>query len=222
MGLLDWLRRDGDTSIRFREREEIPVPGSFSGIDMEELYCRHYSGFFARIADGVVVDMWNRDLGGSYVTLVLDRYLDKIGATGGILYITAWEECNTGSYITLRNIEMLGSGVRYTGSFRHQEKDVAMLTVDRNISKKNISIPVDAMVGFDWGANGYDDKICRWENYPVSRFGGDMVLNFAASGEFNLSIFFERERNNSSESPDTDKLNSDKLDCLFSKNFCCK
>ena len=206
MGLLDWLRRDGGTSIRFREREEIPVPGSFSGIDMEELYCRHYSGFFARIADGVVVDMWNRDLGGSYVTLVLDRYLDKIGATGGILYITAWEECNTGSYITLRNIEMLGSGVRYTGSFRHQEKDVAMLTVDRNISKKNISIPVDAMVGFDWGANGYDDKICSWE---INR-------------GFYLSIFFERERNNSSESTDPDELNSYSLDCLFSKNFCCK
>lgn len=222
MGLLDWLRRDGGTSIRFRERMDMPVPDLFSEIDMEELYCRHYSGFFARIVDGVVADMWNRELGGEYVTLVLDRYLDKIGATGGILYITAWEKCNTGSYITLRNIDMLGSGVRYAGSFRHQEKDVAMLAVDRNISKKNILIPDDAMVGFDWGANGHDDKICRWKNYPVSRFGGDIVLNFAASGEFNLSIFFERERNNSSESPDTDKLNSDKLDCLFSKNFCCK
>lgn len=190
-------------------RREIPVPEIFSEIDMDDLRYETLYLFFPECDKKVGVELWRRDLGGNCVTLVLDELLESVGKYAGFVYLAFWGETRGDSYASLGTIESMSSGLEYKGSFHSGNNDVMVLEIKPDRCKKRVSVPDDYMIGFAWGCQEDGSVGCGWREIPTSEFGGRFVLNFAVSGEFNMSILYGAD---SCSRPHT----------IFSKAFCCK
>lgn len=199
----------GASRNRIVPRQEMSVPALFSEMDMDDLKYETLYLFFPECDKKIRVDMWRRELGGRCVTLVLDEFLKDAGKEAGFLYLVFWgEECGD-SYASLGTLEAMSSGVEYKGSFNCQDNDVIVLAVNPDKCKKEISVPDDYMLGFSWGHREGEPVNCKWQGISTRDFGGRFVLNFAVSGEFNMSILY-------AEAADTVPHT------IFSKSFCCK
>lgn len=190
----------------FIRRKDIAAPDSFDILANTDNIGS--MGYFPDVDNRVDVQLWRKELGYVCVTIVLDRLIDSTSDGKGELYVMLCgsADLNVENYVNLGSVEMLSSGIRYIGSFRHRMGDVMMLEVDPCHIKDQISVFDDPYVGFMWHSMSSIDK----KHFLATRsLGGDIVFNFAVCGEFNLAIFFRPS-------------GSDTVTHIFSKGFCCK
>lgn len=181
----------------FVERKDIQTPEFFGRLQFIETGAR---GFFPDVGNrDVIADLWREELGGRYVTLILDDYLLRHTSSGkGELYLMTWERgSNIEDYVNLGTLEMVSSGIKYKGSFHSNGNDVMVLGISADQIKDYIEVPADPF------SREHFKKLC------VSQLGGSIVFNFAVCGEFDLSIYFHES-------------DSSGLRRIFSKSFCCK
>lgn len=196
----------------FLKRKNIEEPECFQKLDEKiEMYSH---GFFPDVSSNVMVKLWEPELGGCCVTIVLDKLLTETIQCNGRVYVVLRDEvnedCGVDHYVNIGSIEMISSGVRYRGNFRHLTSDVMVLDIDKKWSKSLLKVPDDPFRGFSW----YDDNTLhrvnkKFHNVVTKDLGGEVVLNFAVCGEFDLSIYFCGQGGN-------------ELQHIFSKGFCCK
>ena len=199
MGIFDTLFN----THKLVKRETIEVPECFAKLDKipkDGSYCH-----FPDVSSQIGVNLWRPELGGCCVTLVLDNLLKETKQGKGTIYVILPEDSDIDDYVNIAPIEMMSSGVRYKGSFHHLNADVMVLDIDTNWSKSSLTVPNDPYLGYRWHKCIHEG----FHSLATKDLGGELMLNFAVCGEFDLSIYFCEQ-------------GSDKLQHIFSKGFFCK
>ena len=195
--------------LKLTERKEIAAPSYLDGVDLSMLNRGMSIGFFPSFLDGLEYRPWLPEFKNSCVTLILDKVLEKAGATSGTILCCTGDSCPVEHDMALGTLEMQSSGITYVGSFQHQEMDVMVLNVDMGKAKKEIAVPESLFTGFKW----YHPEAPRYHTsvhyLPAESLGGRVSLSFAVCGEFNLYMYFVKDGETA-------------LEGFFSKGFCCK
>ena len=195
--------------VKLTERKEIAAPSYLDGVDLFTLNREMHNGFFPSCYDGLEYRPWLPEFKNCCVTLILDKVLEKAGATSGTILCCTNESCPVEHDMALGTLEMQSSGITYVGSFHHQEMDVMVLNVEMDQAKKEIAVPDDPFSGFKWYHPEAPRHFAPVHYLPAESLGGRVSLSFAVCGEFNLFMYFV-------------KGGETTLEGFFSKGFCCK
>lgn len=195
--------------LKLTERKEIAAPSYLDGVDLSLLNREMHTGFFPSCYDGLEYRPWLPEFKNSCVTLILDKVLEKAGATSGTILCCTGESCPVEHDMALGTLEMQSSGITYVGSFQHQEMDVMVLNVDMDKAKKEIAVPDDVFTGFKWYHPEAPRHLTPVHYLSAESLGGRVSLSFAVCGEFTLYMYFV-------------KGGETTLEGFFSKGFCCK
>lgn len=188
--------------VTFTQRKQIEPPSFFNDItDLNNYTDRGNPDFRPSCI------LWHKVLHNVCTTLVFDEVLNHIPEGRGELYLTTFERVYpVENYINLGSMEMISSGIRYHGSFQHNDYDVMVLDIDNRHTKKKLQVPDDGMSGFEWYPL---EEPVRYHMVDARTLGGKVLLNFAVCGEFDLCIFFHRQ-------------GTRELLPVFMKSYCCK
>lgn len=202
--IVPWYNQSGGLKHKLVGRKEIAVPESLKDAKVFDDACQ---GYLPDTDRTVKCFFWRPELHHICVTLVLDDLLAKYGE-GDLFLVLDERDTKVENYINLGTVEMISSGIKYSGSFRYGFYDVMKLTV-KALKKDEITVPSNLLWGFEWYKSDDMGQNLKLDIVPVSVFGGKTILNFAVCGEFNLSMFFSSPSHTS-------------LIPVFSKSFCCK
>lgn len=157
-------------------------------------------------SDDVDVYLWLPEMNSINVTMFCDRLVGKSNETGGFIFlITDKGDINC---LSVLNIEDQSSGFEIYEQESNENKDILIMKVSPNKTKKELRIPDDCWSGFVWG-NHQSDRPIPSHGVPTSKFNCKYILNFSVCGEFNLEVYYVPE-------------GEGKPVWLLKKSFCCK
>ena len=164
-------------------------------------------GFFAGCDNAIDARFWMKEFGGCNVTLLLDDFFEKTSKSG-IIYCLTGEARSAAHYISVLTLDGLSSGVRVADRFDYEGEGILALEVHPLLVKHLLLVPEDPFAGFTWKPYKAD-YIIKSRAMETLELNNRFILNFAVSGEFNLSLWYVPEGNSNPI-------------YMFSKGFYCK
>jgi len=141
-------------------------------------------------SDDVDVHLWLPEMNSVNVTMFCDRLVGKSNETGGFIFLkTDKGDINC---LSVLNIEDQSSGFEIYEQESNENKDILIMKVSPNKTKKELRIPDDCWSGFVWG-NHQSDRPIPSHCVSTSKCNCKYILNFSVSGDFNLEIYYAPE-----------------------------